>query len=88
MAYIYYNYGTKLKVDGVKGQDYCMNCRHTAPQVLAREISYMNLFGFIPLFRHTADQGCMCTNCGNMITMGKAEYQNVKNQLPEVAKNV
>ena len=71
---VVYGWRTNLKREKNLGNVHCANCSHDEEQFLAKEIFKFHLFG-IPVFWTTKRRFVMCSNCGIVEELNKAEYK-------------
>lgn len=82
---IIYGNRKKLKIDRIIGNTVCPNCHHAIEETLAHEISYLHVF-YIPIIPLPAPKMRLCPNCGIIEKLSKAEFKDLKNQLPPINK--
>ena len=78
---IVYGWKTNIKKEKHLGKEQCANCKHYDEDMfLAKEIFKLHIFG-IPVFWTTKRRFVMCSNCGIVEELSKADYKERLNQL-------
>ena len=70
---IVYGWKTNIKKEKHLGKKHCTNCSHDEDMFLAKEIFKLHIFG-IPIFWKTKRRFVMCSNCGVVEELNKADY--------------
>ncbi len=76
--FISYRYGTEGRREADLGLRTCPNCGHETHHTLYREVGFMNLFYFIPVWRRTKRRGILCEHCGHIQQLTKVQYEHEK----------
>jgi len=74
---IIYNLGTEFKMDKELETSKCENCGYTKKTYLMREVFVFKLF-YIPIIHRVKRRGIMCSHCGKIKELSKADYKEQK----------
>lgn len=74
---IIYGRRETFKREGHVGHGVCKNCGHDADRTLCRQLKQLTIF-MIPVFTRVKQRGIMCESCGQILPLGRLEYQTMK----------